>query len=820
MQMNTPVRDTTHNTSVTGLLVKWKFYVALLLTVCLQLGLSPFTPGAESYSVHVVEPAVTDHLILPEGPLPLVCKQASAITLRACRGEYEPASFVVTASKPLEGVRIEVGPVSGPGGQWPKEAVDVRVVKDYYRGTLAGGAAAMPTLLVHDDTFLAIEPDPTEAEPHRMKNVATGPLQDTAELRPVMIQRRKQFWITVHVPVDAAAGSYSTKVRIIPGNSDASELTLNVEVYPFDLLAPMKEYCMYYPVYLGRNLPRDNPSSFADRTEQQYLAELRNMLAHGLANPDICEGPVVAKDGTLDFAPLARVLDLRESVGMRPKALYLSNMSSGIGHPILFRPDRPLTPVEREQIQTQVRQINTWVRARGYDETYFMAVDEQWGEKLLQERDTMSAITAAGGKVFVAVMSPDFFDSVGDVLQRPVLLSLIGADLGAKVKSLKCSPQESLRHMAEIGKAGSFERLNRPGFRTAVDSVHRLGNKIFTYMNPTAGVPLPELQRRNEGLGLWRVGLDGTMTWAYVNLQGDWVNQPVEYAKVFHTLDGVVDTLHWEGFREGVDDVRYLTTLMTILNDCVGRFPRNDLVLQSYAWLHEVDIAQGDLDDIRREMARRIIALLDLGYKELPPEQALAGIDRDKVRIIVFPEPWRFKLVPVASATLQGTNPPDADQGTTEKWFDTATDDSQWGPMRTDTKEKGWGQETGFGWYRTRLPLTAQDAQRKYKYLYFGACDEDARVYINGQQVFEHSVQTTGLLPEQIWLVPFVVPLKDVTLRGNDLLAVRVVNTEGMGGIWKPVRLVLSDQELTTQQVKALVELKTLVLPGTSKEKR
>jgi len=27
--------------------------------------------------------------------------------------------------------------------------------------------------------------------------------------------------------------------------------------------------------------------------------------------------------------------------------------------------------------------------------------------------------------------------------------------------------------------------------------------------------PLPDLQRRSEGLGLWRVALDGTMTWAH-----------------------------------------------------------------------------------------------------------------------------------------------------------------------------------------------------------------------------------------------------------------------------------------------------------------
>ena len=759
------------------------------------------TPDARAigadYTVHVVEPAVTNHMILKDGPLPPVCKESTQMQLRACRGEYEPASFVVTAGGPLADVRIELDEVAGPGRKWPADAIDVRVVKDYYRGTLAGGAAAMPMLLVHDENFLAIEPAPTQADPHRMTNVATGPLRDTAELRPVAIPRRKQFWITVHVPVDAAAGSYSTTVRVIPRNSDASQLTLKIEVYPFDLLAPMKRYCIYYPVYLGQNLPRDNPYSFGDRTEQQYLAELRNMLAHGLANPNICEGPVVAEDGTLDFAPLDRVLDLRESVGMRPRVLYLSNMSSGIGHPLLFTLDRPLTPQERQQIQVHVRQINAWVRARGYDEAYFMAVDEQWGEKLLQERDTMSAIKEAGGKTFVAVISPDFFDSVGDVLQQPVLVSPIGAAIEARVKALQCGPVESLRHMAEIGKAGSFTRLNTRGFRTAVDSVHRLGNKIFAYMNPMGGVPLPQLQRRNEGLGLWRVGLDGTMTWAYVNLRGEWVNQPVNYAKVFRTIDGVVDTLHWEGFREGVDDVRYLTTLMTILNDCAGRFPHHELILESYAWLYEADIAEGDLDAIRREMARRIIALSDLGLGG-SPRRILAGIDLTKIQLTTFGEPWKFKHDP-------------ADEGTGARWFDPALSDSQWAPIRTD-QQMGWDKQgfargSGFGWYRATLPANKKDLSGKFRYLYFDAVDEEAWVYINGRKVFEHTLVSTNLLAEEIWTTPFSVPLAEVELGGNDLLAVRVYSKEAMAGIYKPVHLIQSDQPLTEAQLHAVRKL-------------
>ena len=43
---------------------------------------------AADYTVHVVEPAVTDHLILRDGPLPEVCKAKSKIKLYGCRGQY------------------------------------------------------------------------------------------------------------------------------------------------------------------------------------------------------------------------------------------------------------------------------------------------------------------------------------------------------------------------------------------------------------------------------------------------------------------------------------------------------------------------------------------------------------------------------------------------------------------------------------------------------------------------------------------------------------------------------------------------------------
>ena len=46
----------------------------------------------------------------------LTLNSERTIALFGCREQYEPASFVVTASKQLEAVRVEVGRLSGEGG--------------------------------------------------------------------------------------------------------------------------------------------------------------------------------------------------------------------------------------------------------------------------------------------------------------------------------------------------------------------------------------------------------------------------------------------------------------------------------------------------------------------------------------------------------------------------------------------------------------------------------------------------------------------------------------------------------------------------------
>ena len=79
--------------------------------------------------------------------------------------------------------------------------------------------------------------------------------------------------------------------------------------------------------------------------------------------------------------------------------------------------------------------------------------------------------------------------------------------------------------------------------------------------------------------------------------------------------------------------------------------------------------------------------------------------------------------------------------------------------------------------------------------------DEQAWIYLNGKTAGENTVESTGLSIQELWAKPFKVDVSKVLrLDGENLLTVRVHNKIGMGGIWRPVYLVLSDKPTTLPQ--------------------
>lgn len=140
---------------------------------------------------------------------------------------------------------------------------------------------------------------------------------------------------------------------------------------------------------------------------------------------------------------------------------------------------------------------------------------------------------------------------------------------------------------------------------------------------------------------------------------------------------------------------------------------------------------------------------------------------------------WFFRLDPL-------------DQGLRDGWHLPDADDSDWDlkPVPAWYAEAGYGRYHGDAWYRVRF-TPPEKWQTKTLRIRFGAVDEEAWVYLNGQLIREHSKESEGRPINELYDRMFHADAKPeiVYYGAENLLAVRVRNTVGGGGITRPVMI-------------------------------
>jgi len=163
---------------------------------------------------------------------------------------------------------------------------------------------------------------------------------------------------------------------------------------------------------------------------------------------------------------------------------------------------------------------------------------------------------------------------------------------------------------------------------------------------------------------------------------------------------------------------------------------------------------------------------------------------------MLLPDKWKYSL---DKKNVSGK----------EKWAAVGFDDSKWEKIRINQRG-GWGRYEGQGWYR--LKFTVPPALlRKHIYLSFGAADEEATVYIDGELVYPHTRAAMGLGLGEIWTRPFAFDCTKWLGDGKEeTIAVQVVNYWGTGGLYKPAHLVSFDQPLDRNQILGAIEQPSL----------
>ncbi|MEA3403060.1 MAG: DUF4838 domain-containing protein [Armatimonadota bacterium] len=152
----------------------------------------------------------------------------------------------------------------------------------------------------------------------------------------------------------------------------------------------------------------------------------------------------------------------------------------------------------------------------------------------------------------------------------------------------------------------------------------------------------------------------------------------------------------------------------------------------------------------------------------------------DRSAVVLLDRDWRFRFDPDEVGEDEGWQ---SLHGAAEGWTKIRTD-RFWEDQRQgrEWEDQHGDDYDGLGWYRTSFTVDPRH-QGERLVLFFGSVDEDAKIWINGELVADHTMEG----PDG-WKRPFTIDISDAVSFGeSNFLAVAVRDSAGKGGIYKRV---------------------------------
>jgi len=453
------------------------------------------------------------------------------ISVSTCPGEFVAATFVVNSSAPITSFLPKPGDLRCGNDVINSSGISIKIVKIWYqRGDKinAGGNPRnlIPELLVNDTNLirtlasknntLRLTNGTYTVISHRNGTGETTTIKtnDSSALRALYLPANYnlQYWVTIHVPQSARSGTYVGNISLCNGTSVLSNVRVAVNVLSFVLPDPLVEYSIYFRQKLSATYPNGTLGQDYLSTKQLY-ADLQDMKNHGVANPTIYQ-----PEGNL----LTTYMRIRRNCSMSTKNCY----SLGV----------MLSTKNITKLQNDEQAWSTYFNY-SFDNYYFYGIDE----KNMHNTTGLAKINAThqlGFKVFCAGswLKPAYVDNMTGYYDLPIINSV---------------PK-----------------------RNYSLAYHNVSGKVGNYANPQCGEEKPLTFRINYGLLLWQNNYDVAMDYGLANGGGlvwnDWVGGAPTYYKqevmAYPTTNGVIDTVQWEGFREGVNDVRFITKMQQTMS--------------------------------------------------------------------------------------------------------------------------------------------------------------------------------------------------------------------------------------------------------------
>jgi hypothetical protein len=536
--------------------------------------LNQFFPGPlEVYGIYPTKCFRLNGFNFPPEARPL-----SGINLRGCSGQYLSSSILLSALVRIRDIKIEVIPQDDTTAYKNKIRPDINIFieKIWFQAGIhnkdirkQADYVLTQELLIKNDSLIKVDIPGRQnfllvkQSDGRQKYVnissRTPPLmdsliiEDSPCLRPFSMDKltTKPLWLTTHIPSECRPGLYHYDLKISYGNITVFSFPMTVEVLPFELEPSPLIYSIYYHGVL-KDFCR--PFHYIDKSPRQMERELNDMKEHGILYPTNYQATNY----------LEKNLSLRKKVGLPDKyAFSIRDFFSDF-----------LITGNFELIEKRIPVYQEIYSRYGYNNIYYYALDESNKDQILKQSEAWRIVKKLGGKIFASTEKKllPLFNREADIL---VLFGI---------------PSKS-----------------------KADLAHIYGNKVFSYASPQAGEENPEIYRRNFGLLLWKAGYDGAMDYAYQKGYGsiwdDFDDPAGKYRDETFTYpvsNGVISTVQWEGFREGVNDVRFIATLVKLVrikkaqHHCVKKYEK---------LINRLDPGR-DPDSLREEIIDAIVELV------------------------------------------------------------------------------------------------------------------------------------------------------------------------------------------------------------------
>ena len=556
---------------------------------------------ADQDFVHYAVPAMSNVQRLPD-LYPTDGRAGRPVRIFAAKGEYEPGSFLVYPLRDLGKVAFDLTPFRTADGKvFPADRLDLKMIKVWYQNRNAWysyfgdtGFKLVPELLLNDEDLIRVDTgkkanyarlrkkdgtvveqwiNPPRAMDHRIDD-SRNPccflpmredFRDAETLQPVLLEEGafRNFFLTSHVTKEIPEGLYRGGVRLTgEAGREIGTIPVEIRVFPFELPAPKcylnpeKDYLTASYSYLSiRRIMSENGGDI-ELAKRQFEAVLRDQVAHSqffhwLRGKGTCDDYLM-------------MYEMMKKAGMRTDVI--------IGGPDYDR-------TSEKTMRADAIRLREWCdKHLGHHDVRLQYGDEPGPTWLVNARPIFKAYQREGFKFIIAGANSVFFKA-GHVYNW---------------HNISKDPTDS----------SSTHLWNQ------LDNAH-----IAWHARMHVGPENPAYNRMQYGIAPYLAGYSATCNYAHhfgPYNDDSTVYRPMVFA--YGISDGVIDTIQWEGYREGIDDIRY-ATLMTSLARKAARSP---VVETRYAGLKALqhlamlDYKHGaDLDANRLEMIRHILLLRD-----------------------------------------------------------------------------------------------------------------------------------------------------------------------------------------------------------------